>query len=61
MEFAAQASNTQDTRLQSEPHIEVRDLTMAYGDFVVQRNLTFTINRGDVFVIMGGSGCGYAG
>jgi phospholipid/cholesterol/gamma-HCH transport system ATP-binding protein len=39
-------------------HIEVRDLTMAYGDFVVQRNLGFTINRGDVFIIMGGSGSG---
>ena len=31
---------------------------MAYGDFVVQRGLTFTINRGDIFVIMGDSGCG---
>ncbi len=31
---------------------------MAYGDFVIQRDLNFTINRGDVFVIMGGSGCG---
>lgn len=42
----------------AEPHIIVQDLTMAYGSFVLQRNLTFTINRGDVFVIMGGSGCG---
>jgi len=41
-----------------KPHIIVRDLTMAYGSFVVQRDLTFTINRGDVFIIMGGSGCG---
>ena len=40
------------------PHIIVRDLTMAYGSFVVQRDLTFTINRGDIFIIMGGSGCG---
>jgi phospholipid/cholesterol/gamma-HCH transport system ATP-binding protein len=39
-------------------HITVRDLTMAYGDFVVMHDLTFTINRGDVFIIMGGSGCG---
>jgi len=31
---------------------------MAYGDFVVQRDLTFTINKGDIFIIMGGSGCG---
>ena len=31
---------------------------MAYGDRVIQRNLTFTVRRGDVFIIMGGSGCG---
>lgn len=42
----------------SAPHIEVHDLTMAYGDFVIQRDLTFTVNRGDIFIIMGGSGCG---
>ena len=39
-------------------HIEVSDLTMAYGDFVIQRDLNFTIQHGDVFIIMGGSGCG---
>jgi phospholipid/cholesterol/gamma-HCH transport system ATP-binding protein len=39
-------------------HIAIRDVTMAYGDFVIQRDLNFDINRGDVFVIMGGSGCG---
>jgi phospholipid/cholesterol/gamma-HCH transport system ATP-binding protein len=31
---------------------------MAYGDYVLQRNLTFTVNRGDIFIVMGGSGCG---
>jgi phospholipid/cholesterol/gamma-HCH transport system ATP-binding protein len=41
-----------------QPAIAVCDLTMAYGSFVLQRNLEFTINRGDIFVIMGGSGCG---
>jgi phospholipid/cholesterol/gamma-HCH transport system ATP-binding protein len=39
-------------------HITVRDLTMAYGSFVLMRDLNFTINHGDVFIIMGGSGCG---
>ncbi|MBL1321616.1 MAG: ATP-binding cassette domain-containing protein [Methylophaga sp.] len=39
-------------------HIEIRNLTMAYGSFVIQRDLNFDINRGDIFVIMGGSGCG---
>jgi phospholipid/cholesterol/gamma-HCH transport system ATP-binding protein len=31
---------------------------MAYGSFVLMRGLNFTINRGDIFIIMGGSGCG---
>ncbi len=31
---------------------------MAYGDFVIMHDLSFTIKRGDVFIIMGGSGCG---
>jgi len=41
-----------------EPIIVVEDLTMAFGDNVIQRDLTFTINRGDIFIVMGGSGCG---
>jgi phospholipid/cholesterol/gamma-HCH transport system ATP-binding protein len=44
--------------MKSEAHITVNDLTMAYGSFVIQRDLSFTVNRGDVFIIMGGSGCG---
>jgi len=46
--------------IQTEPdaHITVRDLTMAYGDFVIQRDLDFVIRRSDIFIIMGGSGCG---
>ncbi len=39
-------------------YIEIRDVTMAYGSLVIQRDLSFTINQGDIFVIMGGSGCG---
>jgi phospholipid/cholesterol/gamma-HCH transport system ATP-binding protein len=38
--------------------IEVRDLTVAYGERIIQQHLTFTVGRGDIFVIMGGSGCG---
>ena len=40
------------------PAIEVRQLTMQYGDLVIMKDLTFTIQRGEVFVIMGGSGSG---
>ncbi len=38
--------------------LSVENLTMAYGDFVIQQDLNFTINRGDIFIVMGGSGCG---
>ena len=37
-----------------EAHITVQNLTMAYGGFVLMRDLTFTINRGDIFIVMGG-------
>src|SRR3989475_4413638 len=40
------------------PRIHVSGLTMAYGSFVIQRDLDFVVERGEVFVIMGGSGCG---
>ncbi len=43
---------------QTTAHIEVRDLTMAYGSFVIQHDLSFTVKKGDIFIIMGGSGCG---
>jgi phospholipid/cholesterol/gamma-HCH transport system ATP-binding protein len=42
----------------SRPQIIVRDMTMAYGSFVLMRDLNFTVRRGDIFIIMGGSGCG---
>ena len=44
--------------MNTAPHIEIRDLTMAYGEFVIQRDLNFVVNKGDIFVIMGGNGCG---
>jgi phospholipid/cholesterol/gamma-HCH transport system ATP-binding protein len=42
----------------NEPHIKIDNLTMGYGDFVVQHDLNCVINKGDIFVIMGGNGCG---
>ena len=41
-----------------QPPIAVEDLTLAYGEVVIQRDLTFTVHQGDIFVVMGGSGCG---
>ena len=42
----------------ARPHIVVGELTMAFGDFVVMRDVSFTVNHGDIFIIMGGSGSG---
>lgn len=42
----------------AENHLTVENLSIGYGERVVMRDLTFTIKRGDVFVIMGPSGCG---
>jgi phospholipid/cholesterol/gamma-HCH transport system ATP-binding protein len=42
----------------SAPAIDVRALTMRYGSLVVMHDLTFAVQRGEVFVIMGGSGSG---
>lgn len=39
-------------------HIVVSGVTVGYGKRVIQSNLDFTIRRGDIFIIMGGSGCG---
>jgi phospholipid/cholesterol/gamma-HCH transport system ATP-binding protein len=52
-----QSTNVQQ-QAQADAHITVQDLTMAYGDFVIQRDLNFSIRRSDIFIIMGGSGCG---
>jgi phospholipid/cholesterol/gamma-HCH transport system ATP-binding protein len=41
-----------------EPIIAVNHLDMGYGSFLLMRDLTFTVNKGDIFIIMGGSGSG---
>lgn len=40
------------------PAISVEDLVLAFGSFVVMRDLTFEVEQGEIFVIMGGSGSG---
>jgi len=43
----------------NSPHrLEVRDLTVAFGPNVIQRNLSFAVRPRSIFAIMGGSGCG---
>jgi phospholipid/cholesterol/gamma-HCH transport system ATP-binding protein len=47
-----------DVTVGAAPAIEVRDLTMRYGSLLIMEGLSFSVTRGEVFVIMGGSGSG---
>ena len=38
--------------------IDVRNLSVGYGQNVLLQNLNFSVNEGEIFVILGGSGCG---
>ena len=46
------------TSVQPEHCLQVRHLTVGYGDRAVQNDLCFSVHRGSIFAIMGGSGCG---
>ncbi|MCG2714597.1 MAG: ATP-binding cassette domain-containing protein [Candidatus Omnitrophica bacterium] len=41
-----------------KPIIEVQDLDLSYDDYVVMRGINFSVNKGDILVVMGASGCG---
>jgi phospholipid/cholesterol/gamma-HCH transport system ATP-binding protein len=38
--------------------IRVDSLKTGFGDFIVHENVSFEVRRGEVFAILGGSGCG---
>ena len=41
-----------------EVQIEAQNLTIGYGDYVLMKDMNFDVKRHDIFIIMGGSGCG---
>jgi len=42
----------------SGPLLAVRGVTLAFGPKVIQHDLSFDVQRGSIFAVMGGSGCG---
>lgn len=42
----------------AEPVIEVRDLVRKFGNRTILNGISFTVEKGDTMIIMGGSGCG---
>ena len=38
--------------------IEVKNLTMGYHNYIVQKDISFSVKPGEIFIVMGDSGCG---
>jgi phospholipid/cholesterol/gamma-HCH transport system ATP-binding protein len=47
-----------EQRSEATTVLAVSDLALAFGATVILQDLSFTVRRGDVFMIMGPSGCG---
>ncbi|MEN8126209.1 MAG: ATP-binding cassette domain-containing protein, partial [Planctomycetota bacterium] len=43
---------------QPETIIQVKNLSGGYGETVILEDITFDVYKGEVFIILGGSGCG---
>ncbi len=41
-----------------QPVLEARDLELGYNDSIVMHDLSFCVNKGDIFIVMGVNGCG---
>ncbi|MGH8186428.1 MAG: ATP-binding cassette domain-containing protein, partial [Steroidobacteraceae bacterium] len=41
-----------------EPYIRIEDLTKKFGDFKAVDDVSLNIYRGEIFCLLGGSGCG---
>ena len=38
--------------------LSMKDVTLAFGPKVIQKNITLDVKKGSIFAVMGGSGCG---
>ncbi len=44
--------------MKQDPIIQVEHLSIGYENKTIMKDLSFSIPKGDIFIIMGGSGCG---
>jgi putrescine transport system ATP-binding protein len=42
----------------AEPYIRIENVTKSFGGFVAIHDVSLTIERGELFSLLGGSGCG---
>ena len=47
-----------ENKSQNDVIIRIEDLVTHYGDMKVLDGVSFDVRRGEVFVVVGGSGCG---
>src|SRR3569832_1279003 len=43
---------------QAQPYIRVENVTKKFGDFVAVNDVSLSIYQGEIFCLLGGSGCG---
>lgn len=55
---SAPAPDGRATEPEREVVVEVENVTTAYGDEVVLKDVSLTVRRGEVMAVIGGSGCG---
>ncbi|AOX18985.1 ABC transporter ATP-binding protein [Kozakia baliensis] len=41
-----------------QPVLSLRDVTLAFGPKIIQKNISLDVKPGSIFAVMGGSGCG---
>ena len=47
-----------ESRTDADPFIQIKDVSKHFGDFVAVDSVNLEIGRGELFSILGGSGCG---
>ena len=47
-----------DAMMETEYILDIRDLVAQYGDVRVLHDINLKIRKGEIFVVIGGSGCG---
>lgn len=51
-------TDSKKTTAERTPIIEVRDVTVGYGESAILEGVSFEVFAGEIFAILGGSGCG---
>jgi putrescine transport system ATP-binding protein len=46
------------TAAQAPAYVRIEHVTKKFGDFIAVNNVSLTINQGEIFCLLGGSGCG---